>query len=63
MRHRGEAVATGDVIGPSLDLRLLDLDSTSASAAHEVMVMGLRATAVHGLTVVAAQHVDRALVS
>jgi hypothetical protein len=61
MSDGGEVMASRHLVGPPLHVRLLDLDRQSTSAAHQMMVMGLRAPAVRRLTVGGAQDVDGSL--
>ncbi len=56
-----EAVLGGDLVGPLLDRRTLDLDGLAAGPAHQVVVVIVGAApAVDGLAVAGAQHIDLA---
>ena len=57
-----EAVPLGDRRYPRLDLRLLDLLSVAALAAHQMVVVAVaRADAVQGLTLGRTQCIDAAV--
>ena len=58
MRDVDETVLAGDLVGPALDSRPLDLDRTAAGAADEVMVVARTALAVEDLAAVVAQRID-----
>ena len=59
MADIGEAVFAGHFGGPGLDLTALHLDGAAAGAAHQVVVMVLRAAPVDRLAGVGAQRVDQ----